>query len=87
MQGCDETFRVTSSRNVHELKQHTKNYAHICEVCNKKFATLSRWRTHMVTHSIQGLRSMIQLEANCLKFKLRGEENYEPRGERKLFIK
>lgn len=48
---CSEVFRNRGTRRVHEIRFHTQNYKHQCNICKKQFMTNSQVTKHRVVHT------------------------------------
>lgn len=48
---CSEVFRNRGTRRVHEIRFHTQNYKHECNICKKQFMTNSQVTKHRVVHT------------------------------------
>ena len=48
-QYCDQTFRIPSTKQSHEIKEHTHDYF-VCKICNKKLSNSPSFLHHMKTH-------------------------------------
>ncbi|XP_063698975.1 zinc finger protein 626-like [Culicoides brevitarsis] len=48
---CPETFKNKGTRRTHEIRFHTFNYKHICNICEKKFMTNAQLKKHRVIHT------------------------------------
>ena len=44
---CPKTFRDGTHKKIHEIRKHTKNYEHHCEVCGKGFAERNVLEVHL----------------------------------------
>lgn len=48
---CPEIFKNKGTRRTHEIRFHTFNYRHQCNICEKKFMTNAQLKKHRVIHT------------------------------------
>lgn len=48
---CPEIFKNKGTRRTHEIRFHTFDYKHICNICEKKFMTNAQLKKHRVIHT------------------------------------
>lgn len=48
---CPETFKNKGTRRTHEIRFHTFDYKHQCNICEKKFMTNAQLKKHRVIHT------------------------------------
>uniref|UniRef100_A0A336MX27 CSON005445 protein n=1 Tax=Culicoides sonorensis TaxID=179676 RepID=A0A336MX27_CULSO len=48
---CPEIFKNKGTRRTHEIRFHTFDYKHVCNICEKKFMTNAQLKKHRVIHT------------------------------------